>query len=102
MRFEVIPNHQHVPLQDHNIAYLWTDNWDDHGFRTMYHLKYFDLAGKRYDIGALKIAEFNMGERQYRPNIPNSFDCLSNQFFSLGQDADYYSNIMSLTNKRGT
>lgn len=100
MRFEVIPNHQHVPLRDHNIAYLWTDNWDDHGFKTMYHLKYFDLAGKRYDIGALKIGEFNMGERQSRPNIPNSFDCLSNKFFSLGQDADYYSNIMSLNNER--
>ena len=100
MRFEVIPNHQNVPLRDHNTAYLWTDNWNDHGFKTMYHLKYFDLTGKQYDIGALKIGEFNMGERQFCPNIPNSFDCLSSKFFSLGQDADYYSNIMSLNNER--
>ena len=98
MRFEVIPNNQHVPLQGHDTAYLWADNWNDHGFKSMYHLKYFDLTGKRYDIGALKIGEFNMREKQFYPNIPSSFDCLSEKFFSLGQDADYYSNIMSLNN----
>lgn len=99
MRFEVIPFNQNVPLYGQNVAYLWANNWNDHGLKTMFHLRYFDLNGKRYDIGTLKIGEFNMKENQYSPNIPNSFNQLSNNFFSLGQDTEYYSNIMSLNSE---
>lgn len=99
MKFKVILSHLPVPLRGQNIAYLWANNWNDHGFKTMYHLKYFDLNCKRHDIGTLKIGEFNMKENQHCPNIPDSFDHLSNNFFSLGQDAEYYTNIMSLDNE---
>ena len=96
MKFEVIPSHRRVPPRGQDTAYLWANNWNDHGLKTMYHLKYFDLTCKLHDIGTLKIGEFNMKENQTCPNIPNTFDHLSKNFFSLGQDSDYYNNIMSL------
>lgn len=99
MKFEVLASHQPVPSPRRNVAYLWANNWNDHGLKTMFHLSYFDSIGNRYNIGKLKIGEFNMQEDQNYPNIPDSFNHLSNNFFTLGQDAEYYTNIMSLDNE---
>lgn len=98
MKFKVILNHERVPQCGQNIAYLWADKWDDHKFKTVYHLKYFDSVGERHDIGALKIGEFSMNKKQAL--IPCSFEYLPKKFFSFGQDADYYYNIMLLNNKQ--
>lgn len=45
--------------------------------------------------GGVKIGQFQMQEGQRRPTIPDEFDELGEEFFSLGQDDSYYENSTS-------
>ena len=97
MRFTVIPIGSRTPDEGRDVAYLRTDNWDDwFKFNTLYDLTYFDPDGVKHDIGGIKIGQFEMTDEQRRPNLPARFDQLSDFFFSLGQDADYYEAIGKL------
>lgn len=97
MQFIVIPNTRRVPNEGRNLGYLWIDNWDDwFTYNTLYILTYFDTEGLKHEIGGVKIGQFGMAKGQKRPSLPTSFEELDDNFFSLGQDADYYSKIMSL------
>jgi hypothetical protein len=71
-----------------------SDNWDDFGYKTLFHLTYFDAEGVKTDIGAVKIASFGMTEG--RTELPETFGVLPDNSFSLGQDDDYYSTLNSL------
>lgn len=73
-------------------AYLITDDWDDwFTYSTMYYLKYVDENLQVHDIGSVKIGQFGMKQNgQRRPNIPDNFETLDSEYFSLGQSADYY------------
>jgi predicted ATPase len=59
-------------------------------------LTYFDAQGLKHDIGGVKIGQFDMADKQRRPDLPTQFERLDNRFFSLGQDADYYEEIGKL------
>lgn len=99
MRFRVIPNANRIPQNGRDIAFLWTDNWDDwFEFSTLYVLHYFDDGGEHHRLGGVKIGQFNMVENQRRPDIPEEFESLDDRFFSLGQDVDYYEKIRQLGN----
>lgn len=81
-----------------NEYYLKHDSWDDwFKFSTLYHL-YFVKGGRLNKIGAVKIGQKGLDSRnresQYlSPDIPHDFDELSADFFSIGQDEDYYYNL---------
>jgi len=97
MRFEIISSSS-LPLDEkREVAYLRTDNWNDwYKYKTLYHLIYFDGKGERYDIGSVKIGQFDMAKEQERPSLPVAFEELDERYFSLGQDKDYYSAVMAL------
>lgn len=98
MRFIVIPNSSRVPSQGKNIAYLWTDSWNDWWkYNTLYVLTIFDSDGQQHDIGGVKIGQFAWKEGQSRPDIPTQFESLDNKFFSLGQDVAYYERLRDLS-----
>lgn len=91
MFFTVLPHGTRLPDDRLDEVVLATDNWDDwFTFSTMYVVFYFDKEGDRHRVGEVKIGQFNMAKDQRRPAIPNEFDTLSEQFFSLGQDDRYY------------
>jgi len=96
MRFEIIPSSKWTPDNGRGVCYLMADNWDDFGYKTLFYLTYFDDAGEKYDIGSVKIGQFGMESKQSRRILPPTFDRLDEQFFSLGQDSDYYKQIVSL------
>lgn len=97
MRFQVVPNGSRSPSDGRDVGYLWTDNWDDwFEFSTLYVLTYFDSNGVKHDIGGVKIGQFDMAAKQRRPNLPTQFPRLGADFFSLGQDSDYYEAIIKL------
>ena len=97
MKFYIIPNQNRVPDEGRDIAYLWTDNWDDwFEFSTLYILTYFDVEGEKHILGGVKIGQFDMDKVQRTPHIPEEFESLDNRFFSLGQDADYYEKARKL------
>jgi len=84
-------------------AYLTIDPWDDWGkYCTQFYLYIVDPKGNKHNIGQLKIGQHGLkphkkseelpsGHR--RPNIPSSFERLDNEFFSVGQDEEYYANL---------
>lgn len=91
--FKKLAYGEYMPTQSCNIAYLQPDNWDDHGYKTLFSLDVFDGQGKRQYIGSVKIGIIGQTEGWTEKEIPAQFDELNDVFYSLGQDADYYKNI---------
>jgi len=87
-------------------AYLNFDNWDDwRKYCTQFHLTIVDPNGEHHSIGNLKIgqrglkphrasADLPSGHR--KPNVPVEFEELLDDFFSVGQDEEYYANLGAL------
>ena len=99
MKFIVVPTKsKRAPREGYEVGYLWTDKWDDWAtYNTQYYFTYFDRAGQRHEIGSVKIGQFGWKNKQRRPNIPECFEHLSEEFFSLGQDIDYYKALMKIS-----
>ena len=85
-----------IPTDERLIAYLTDDNWDDFLFRTLYYLTVLDEDGDKFTIGGVKIGFFGQEEGS-RTEIDSRFKTLGDEFFSLGQDSEYYQNILKLT-----
>lgn len=84
-------------VERNDIVILYHSNWDDwFTYSTLYSVEYYDKEGREFDLGSIKIGQFNMKEGQRIPNLPDIFDKLGNDFFSLGQDSSYYENINKL------
>jgi len=85
-----------------NTAYLILDSWDDwFEFNTQYHLYFDDENNERYSIGYIKIGQFNMINKQSRAELPKTFESLTDDFFSLGQDDSFYKKLNNLNNDKG-
>lgn len=99
MFFTVCSSKFNIPSRARSKAFLLVDNWDDFGFKTLYELVIFDSGGECHEIGYVKIGQFGMQVNQRSPGIPNQFDELHEQFFSLGQDDSYYVDLNKLDSK---
>lgn len=76
---------------------LVRDNWNDwFKFETTFWLIVFDEGGQRVETGTLKIGQFGLTKEQRSPNIPNEFNSLGDEFFSVGQGEDYYEALSRL------
>lgn len=69
----------------------WNDWWE---YETQYHLSYYDSVGAKHDIGFVKIATREMISAQ--PDLPKVLPDAPFGAFSVGQDVDYYDNLLSL------
>ncbi len=97
MRFFVLPTGMRVPTSaTPSSAYLLTDQWDDwFKYNTLYNLVVVTEQGQQL-IGGVKIGQFDMRDKQTRPDIPDAFQELTSGFFSLGQDDSYYESLNAL------
>ena len=97
--FQKLARRGYPPAQARNTAYLQPDNWDDFGHKTLFTLTVFDEQGNKREIGNLKIGFVGQDGGWTEEQIAQQFDVLPENFFSLGQDADYYRNLIdSLSN----
>lgn len=71
-------------------------NWEDNGFHNWFCLHYFDENGNWRKIGDFHLMHVS-GESM--PQMPDSFQSLSDDFCSLGNNVDFYE---SLYNRLGT
>ncbi|MGW6569810.1 AbiJ-related protein [Streptomyces sp. NPDC054975] len=97
MQFTVLPVRSPLPPSRPGEAYLVTDDWDDHHFKTSFDL--FcpqDSGGGFHNIGRLKIGRIGMTTPSRTP-IPQRFDALDGSFFSLGQSDAYYEKLWDLS-----
>lgn len=97
--FKKLSRRGYPPAQARNTAYLQPDNWDDFGHKTLFSLTIFDEQGSKREIGNLKIGFVGQDGGWTEEQIEQQFYVLPENFFSLGQDADYYRNLIdSLSN----
>ena len=73
-------------------VYLCYDNWNDFGYKTLYSIILFDIYGKKYDLGHVKIACLDPNQAK----IPSEFKTLDENYFSLGQSPEYYSLVSQM------
>ncbi|MBK3585729.1 AAA family ATPase [Streptomyces sp. MBT57] len=98
MRFTVLPVGSRIPEGESQHAYLIKDNWDDwFRYSTLHHLHVRDDSGQIHEIGDVKIGQFDMLTDQRSPDLPEEFETLSDAFFSVGQDPDYYRSLTRLS-----
>lgn len=83
-RSYVLPQGAELPC----IVYR-ADNWDDYDFKTLYHFCLFKKGGDTEVLGDVKILQAN----NQNTKIPDSFSFLDPEFFSLGQNIEYYENV---------
>jgi predicted ATPase len=91
--FQKIARDSSYPNQAHNMAFLRVDNWDDYSFKSLFYLTVLDENGVEHDIGNVKIGYFEQTQGWTAHKIPDQFENLGENFFSLGQEAEYYQNI---------
>ncbi|GAA5212006.1 AAA family ATPase [Streptomyces thinghirensis] len=90
MYFTTAPNARESARTRPDIAWLGDDNWDDYGFKTVFHLRCYN-GSRSVDVGAVKIGSFGM--EAGRPSLPRRFEALEPGFFSLGRDETYYATL---------
>jgi len=97
INFLLIPRGEKIPSSLKNTACLDIDRWDDYTFKTQFFLSFFDSKGTCHKIGSVKIGFKNQPEKSSTyEKMPGSFLTLSDDYFSVGQDVDYYENIFKL------
>ncbi|WP_323844103.1 AAA family ATPase [Microbulbifer magnicolonia] len=95
LTLHVLPPGHRCPNQGDSVAYLEYDNWDDYGHKTLFSLTVFDEYGKQHEIGNVKITFFGQEYGKTIERIPDDVrKSLPEEFYSLGQDADYYQNLV--------
>lgn len=80
---------------------LVSDNWDDFTYKTTYKLYSPMASGEVIEIGYVKIASLGMKEGD-TTKVPQEFNQLPENFFSLGQGREYYEALMALPNNQGS
>ncbi|MEQ8427423.1 MAG: AAA family ATPase [Gammaproteobacteria bacterium] len=100
MRFVIVPSSKSIPDAGKNIAYLRIDHWNDFSFVTMFDLVVFDEEKERHELGKVKIGfkGQDASVATYK-KLGNNFEILSNDFFSLGMDVEYYQKISNFSGK---
>lgn len=78
---------------------LTTNDWDDYGTECTFYLNYYPKEGEKIGIGGLKILQKGASKTV----IPEAFDSLDDgkgKFISLGQDVEFYENLLTHCGRR--
>lgn len=94
LNFYKLPVNGTVPNQAREKGYLLPSNWDDYSYKTIFTLTIFDEMGNRHQLGSVKIGYTGQPSGWTEERIPTEFYALSETFFSLGQDPDYYKKLV--------
>ncbi len=99
MNFYIIKSRYDIRKNEPNSAYLEIDNWDDYSFSSLFSLFFVNDNSEIQELGSVKIGfkgQEAKPKSQTMDVIPAQFSTLDENFFSLGQDVDYYKAICSL------
>jgi predicted ATPase len=103
MLFSVLTSVGNIPVSSVRQAFLIDNNWNDwFKFETSFNLYVKDEAGVLHEPGTVKIGRLGLlpgttqGENTRRPRLPQEFDALTSDFFSLGQGENFYETLNEL------
>ena len=95
MRFFVKNYREPTPSSgEYPFVVLNNDNWDDYGFKTMFHPVIHANPDWTVDLPQVKILK--RGQGHGRTSIPEVFDTLGSDYCSLGQELAYYESLLTL------
>lgn len=78
-----------------NTVYLILDTWDDwFTYATLFKVRYVDDEGKRHKLSGVKIGQEGQGRS---PQLPETFEQLPEDCFSLGCSEDYYEALKKIS-----
>lgn len=91
-----------INLASQDAIILVPDGWDDFDYKTSFDV-YCTINNQKINLGTTKIGYNGQLPGRTLTKIPNNFTTLSEDWFSLGQDVDFYKNIKKhLGHKKGT
>lgn len=94
LHFQKVPHGAAIPDEGKNIVYLVGNNWDDFGNKTQFHITIFDDRSNKYELGDVKIGFRGQTEGWTHDELPTQkTQALPEEFFSLGQDVEYYKSV---------
>lgn len=93
LEFVIVGYGKSMPSIKRNTAYLSANNWDDYGFKTLFYLTVYDDEKEKIEIGNIKIGYKGQETGWTKEKLAETFYDLDDNFFSLGQDYEYYQNI---------
>ncbi|MEQ9435647.1 AAA family ATPase [Hyphomonas sp.] len=96
MFFNILEPGKQPPSTGQSEVYLTIDWWNDYSFITMFNVHAFDEQGQLHDLGNVKIGFVDQStDVSTQASIPKRFEELSDSYFSLGMDVDYYQLLVS-------
>ncbi|MDC6129322.1 AAA family ATPase [Burkholderia gladioli] len=102
MNFYVISRDSRVADYGPESVILQIDRWNDYSFVTMFHMSACDQSGSKYDIGNVKIGFVGQTtETSTHQRLDKHFEKLGADFFSLGEDVEFYKKIRELPHEMG-
>lgn len=91
MKITIIPRSDRLPVSGTDEAYLRIDHWNDYSFVTMFDVVVFDERGRRVEPGSVKVGFVGQTtSASTYSTLPSSMPSLPGNYFSVGQDVDYY------------
>ena len=99
MKFRVIKRDHRITGVHRNVVFLRIDHWNDYSFVTLFHMFFYDDQGNCHDIGNVKIGfKGQTAEKATYERLDETFDELTDDYFSLGDSTEFYKVIASLGN----
>lgn len=97
MNFTILQRNEKVPSSSKNHAFLKIDHWNDYSFVTMFYLSILDDNSNLHNIGNIKIAfKGQTVDTPTHKKIDHHFSKLSSDFFSVGEDVNFYKKLSKL------
>lgn len=99
----ILNKNELTPKVGSNTIYLTINDWNDYSFITSFNVKLHDETGALYDLGLVKIGYVGQTEENTTYTAitekleSKKFEQLPDNFFSLGQDVEYYQILGTLT-----
>ncbi|MBI5498743.1 MAG: ATP-binding protein [Deltaproteobacteria bacterium] len=86
------------PGRPYPCVLLQEDNWNDFSYETLFHVHFWKDSGDSISLGDVKI----LTRGKLRTRLPRRFERLQpDTHCSLGQDLDYYRNLVALPERQG-
>jgi predicted ATPase len=99
--FIVLKDKENPAGKGRDLVQLSPGDWDDYSFKTSFNITFFDSHGRRFELGTTKIGFVGQLESWSLEKIPVKFSNLPPEWFSLGQDVEYYKAFKSLPTELG-
>lgn len=91
LQFFLVSWNGKIPGDGRNSVFLRIDRWNDYSFVTMFQVTLFDERGLEHDLGSVKIGfRGQKEETSTQSTLERSFVSLSQEYFSVGVDIEYY------------